>query len=175
MISSELPVLQRLENLLLAAVLGTVILLAGGQILLRNLTDLPIIWIDPLLRVAVLWLALLGAMVATREQTHIAIDLLSHLMPQSWHQVAMRIVYLMAGTVCGILAWYSLQLVLLEFDDGLFAFARVPVWLCQSIMPVAFAVMAYRFTRRGIGKGSAVCPLVERGAEHQTNRNRPLP
>jgi len=32
-----------------------------------------------------------------------------------------------------------------EYEDGTIAFADVPVWLCQSIMPIGFGVMALRF------------------------------
>ena len=145
--------LNRLEDWLLAGMLSGVILLASGQILLRNLFEIPIIWIDPLLRVAVLWLALQGAMVATREKTHIAIDLLSRAMPLIWSYRISRLIDISTGLICLLLAWYSLQLVLLEFEDQLIAFAHVPVWLCQSIMPLAFVVMAVRFIRQGMFPG----------------------
>jgi TRAP-type C4-dicarboxylate transport system permease small subunit len=55
------------EDGLMAILLSATILLAASQILLRNLFDSGIIWADPTLRIMVLWLALLGAIAATRE------------------------------------------------------------------------------------------------------------
>ena len=70
------------ERLLLVIVLLLLILLAVLQILLRNLFDTSLFWIDPFNRLLVLWLAVLGAMVATREREHIAIDALKHYFTQ---------------------------------------------------------------------------------------------
>lgn len=143
--SNLIQLTHRLENAILAGLLLLVIVAANGQIILRNLLELPIVWLDPFLRVTILWLALFGAMVATRQQSHIAIDLLNRYLPLQWCLLAERIVHAFSAVICALLAWYSLLLVLLEYEDGLTAFARVPVWLCQSIMPFAFTIMALRF------------------------------
>ena len=47
--------LHRAEDALLVLLLSTMILLAGTQIVLRNMLDTGVVWIDPLLRVMVLW------------------------------------------------------------------------------------------------------------------------
>ncbi|MBY4675127.1 TRAP transporter small permease [Marinobacterium arenosum] len=117
----------------------------------------------PLLRVTVLWLALLGAMAATRQQSHIAIDLLSRQLPLAWCLAAERVIHAFAAGICVLLSWYSLQLVLMEYQDGLIAFARVPVWLCQSIMPLAFAVMAWRFLRQSLYGSQKLDHLAQTG------------
>ena len=59
--------LHRAEDALLVILLTAMIVLACTQILLRNFFDSGIVWIDPLLRVMVLWLGLVGATVATRH------------------------------------------------------------------------------------------------------------
>ncbi len=75
--------LHRLEDSLLVILLTTLILLASTQIFLRNLFDTGLVWIDPLLRVMVLWLGLLGAAVAAREHKHIQIDILTRLLSKN--------------------------------------------------------------------------------------------
>ena len=59
--------------LIFASTLGFAVM----QILLRNFFDIGLIWLESYLRMQVLWLAMLGAMVATREGEHIRIDLLA--------------------------------------------------------------------------------------------------
>ena len=54
-------VLHRFEDVLLALLLTAMILLAPLQIVLRHGFDGGISWADPLLRVGVLWLGLLGS------------------------------------------------------------------------------------------------------------------
>jgi TRAP-type C4-dicarboxylate transport system permease small subunit len=55
--------------------------LAFAQIVLRNGFDGGIVWADSLLRIMVLWIALIGAVVASRDQRHINIDLISRFLP----------------------------------------------------------------------------------------------
>ena len=70
--------LDRIENGLIAVLVLAMVLLAGAQILLRNLFDSGIEWADPLLRALVLWTAMLGALAAAREDKHIGLDLVTH-------------------------------------------------------------------------------------------------
>ena len=134
-----------LENGFLVGLLLVILVAANTQILLRNLFEFAIVWIDPFLRITVLWLALMGAMVATREGSHIAIDALTRFLPRAWCLRMDRFIHAIGALVCVLIAYYSALLVQLEYGDGLYAFASVPVWLCEAIMPLAFAIMALRF------------------------------
>ena len=133
------------EDGLLAFTLGSMVLLAGTQILLRNVFDSGIAWGDPTLRVMVLWVALLGAMVATRNGNHIRIDILTHILSGKYHHIAHRLTDLFACIVCALLAWHGGRFVVFEWEDGSLLFGSVPAWICEIIIPVGFAVMALRF------------------------------
>ena len=137
--------LAAVENALLAILLSAILLIATGQILLRNLFSAGLPWADSLIRVLVLWLALVGAVIATRDNAHIGIDVLVRYIPGAARHWLQRFVNLFGAAVCAVIAWYSALLVWLEREDGLLAFAQVPVWLCQLVMPMAFAAMALHF------------------------------
>ena len=64
------------EDALLVLILSSMILLAAGQIVLRNVLDIGFIWGDEALRLMVLWLAVAGAVAASRTDKHINIDVL---------------------------------------------------------------------------------------------------
>jgi TRAP-type C4-dicarboxylate transport system permease small subunit len=84
-------------------------------------------------------------MVATRERNHISIDILSRFL-SGGYLVGLRIVTnLFAAAICFVTVFYALELVQYEFEDETEAFASVPVWVCQSIIPFAFGVMGVRF------------------------------
>ncbi len=140
-----LRLLLLLEDGLLASTLGLMILLAALQILLRNAWATGISWGDPVLRVLVLWVTLLGAMAATRDHNHIRIDLLSRYLPARASRWSRRISDLFAAGVCALLAWHSGRFVFFEWQDGSILFAHVPAWVCELIMPLGFAIMALRF------------------------------
>jgi TRAP-type C4-dicarboxylate transport system permease small subunit len=135
----------RLEDLLLTLLLSGMILLATAQILSRNLFSFGFIWGEPLLRVLVLWLALLGAMAATRDGNHIRIDLLSRFLPAGANLLVRRITDLFAALVCALVAWHAGRFVYAEWQDGLEWISGVPSWSVELIIPIGFGVMALRF------------------------------
>ena len=134
-----------LEDGLLVAVLLTTVLLAGIDIIARAVFESGVIWIPPTLRVLVLWLGLLGAMLATRTHEHIAVDVVGRLAPPRLRNLINAITTLFAAVICALLAWHSERFVELAYEMGDVAFARVPAWPLQIIIPVSFALMALRF------------------------------
>ncbi|MCP4286711.1 MAG: TRAP transporter small permease [Gammaproteobacteria bacterium] len=119
-------------------------MLAIGQILLRNIWHTGISWADPSLRVLVLWIALLGAMAATRNGIHIRINLIPRYLPPALRALSNRVTDLFAASVCAILAWHAARFVRFEYEDGNLLFASVPAWICELILPLGFGVMAIR-------------------------------
>ncbi len=138
-------ILLRLEDGVLMLLLLSMILLATTQILLRDLLETGLSWADPVLRLLVLWLALLGAMAATRDHNHIRIDLLSRFLPPHIKQVAQRVTDGFAAGICGLLAWHAGRFVLLERADGTLLFSLLPAWMGELILPFGFGVIALRF------------------------------
>ncbi|PTY37143.1 hypothetical protein BGP77_07695 [Saccharospirillum sp. MSK14-1] len=133
------------ETVLLAMTLFIMIGLAVLQIGLRNLVGTSWFWIDPANRLLVLWLALLGAMVATRKGEHIAIDALRHYVSGVWSVVVERLAASFAAVLTGIMAWQSTRFVIDEYRFDTTTFAELPAWPFELIMPVAFGLMALRF------------------------------
>ena len=138
-------IIYRVEDSILVGLLLLMITLAVLQIFLRNLFDSGIVWSDVLVRILVLWVGLVGAMVASRQGNHINIDIMERFLPERAKIVVNFIVELFTAFICAIVAYYSLQFVQMEFADGGMAFARVPVWLCEAIIPFAFVVIAIRY------------------------------
>ena len=154
--------LGRIEDYTLVVLVGLLVLFAGLQIVLRLFFESGIVWADPLLRHLVLWTAMLGAMTAAREDKHLAIDAISHYLKPRVQGASRLVTHLLAAIACGVLAWLSWDLIQLERGDAARAFGAVPAWVGETIMPIAFAVMAWRYARhafrgmlRALGKGDA--------------------
>jgi TRAP-type C4-dicarboxylate transport system permease small subunit len=134
-----------LETWLIVAILGGLILLGAAQIVLRNFFSIGFAWSDGVARLAVLWLGLLGALAASRDGRHITMGALARWLPPRARLVAGLCADVFGAVVSGALAWFSWVFVsdAREFGDTLLG--DVPAWWLQSIMPVAFALMAWRF------------------------------
>lgn len=136
--------LHRFEDGLLVAMLVMMMLLAVSQIIIRNISDSGIVWGDTLVRILVLWAGLLGAMSATRRNEHINIDLVTRYLPIRAKRIALGITLMATGLLCLLTSWHSLTFVRMEKEFGTVAFAAVPAWICQMIIPLAFFIIAVR-------------------------------
>jgi len=135
----------RAEDTLLVTLLGLMIILASTQILLRNFFDSGIVWIDPILRVLVLWLGLIGATVATRDNKHIRIDLLSRFFRRNTHRLIQTLVGQICAWTCLVIAWHGMKWIQLDYADGLTSFAGIPAWMLEIIVPLSFALIGLRY------------------------------
>lgn len=138
-------VLYRVEDTILVGLLTLMIGMAVAQIILRNLLGSGIVWGDVLVRILVLWIGLVGAMAASRKGNHICIDVITRYLPERVSHVTGGVVNLFTAVICAIVTWHSFQFVRMEFEYGGNAFAQVPTWVCESVIPFAFAVIALRY------------------------------
>lgn len=143
--------IHRIEDALLVALLSAMIILATTQILLRNFFDLGFIWADPLLRVLVLWLGMIGATVATRENKHIRIDLLSRFFKRNTHRLIQSFVGQFSAWVCLIIGWKGMEWIRLDYEDGMTSFGGIPVWAIEVIVPLAFSLIGIRYFIMSVG------------------------
>ena len=135
----------RLEEGVLVVLMACMLLLAFGQIVLRNLFDTTILWADPLIRHLVLWTSFLGALIATRLGRHIHIDALWRILPPAGRRLARMLTSLCSVVVCAVMSWVAVRFVADERTFGDMGVFDLPVWIFQLVFPLAFGLMALRF------------------------------
>ena len=134
-----------LETILLVALLSSIMLLAVGQIVLREVFNTGFVWADELIKLMVLWLAMVGSIAACRDNRHIRIDALSHILPQLAVEVTRVLVDLFAAVVCGIIAWHTWRYLQVEIEYADMVLINVPAWIAHSVLPAAFLLISFRF------------------------------
>lgn len=134
-----------LERVAIVILLSGLIGLGMLQLVLRNLFASGLFWADPVLRHLVLWLAFLGASLATRERRHLSMDALARALPAACQPWLVRLTHLTAMLVCLLLMSAAWRFVLEEYRAGTVLVPGVATWLAGSIMPCAFLIMAWRF------------------------------
>jgi len=144
-IEAALRFLHRFEDTVLAGLLGVAICLAPLQIALRNFFDTSLAWGEPALRMLVLWIGLFGALVASRDHRQISVDVVSRVLPARARLVTRAVTSAFCAVVAGIIAFYGGRFVASEYEFGTTAFAGLPAWIFQSIIPFAFAAIAIRY------------------------------
>lgn len=153
-------VLRGLEAGLLTTLFLSLVVLGLAQIGFRNLAGMALPWADGAMRAIVLWLAMVGGVVATGRLRHIRIDLIERWLPPRGVVWLRRGVFGATALICLALTWTSLDLVALEYEFQAVAFLDVPNWLVQSIVPIGFGLMAARFLAWAVAPPSVtVLPL----------------
>ena len=146
---SKLALLEKLgrvaEDTTLVVLLGSMIIMAVTQIVLRQFFDDSIEWADEFIKIVVLWLAMVGSVAAARDNRHIRIDVLSHVLPGKLVVLSRIIVDLFAAAVCVVIAWQAWRYLQIEIEWQETVLGDVPAWIAHAVVPAAFLLIGYRF------------------------------
>ena len=115
------------------------------QVISRNLFDAGFAVGDELVRMAVLWLTMVGSMVAAREKKHIRIDILERFLPMKAKRIVSQIVDLVTGSICLAVAYFSIEFIKWEMIDQTVGVGSIPAWILELIIPISALVMAIRY------------------------------
>ena len=112
MCSAALRLIDRLAD----AILGAALLVAVGviffQVVLRYVLASPSSWLDEFAVLVFAWMIFLGAAIAQRTDSHIAMGTLVALLPRSMQRALYVLRCVAIALVLGVLFWQGLQLTL---------------------------------------------------------------
>jgi len=153
-------ILGRFESLLLVTFLALMLILSLVQIVARTGFNQGIIWIDPLCRSLILWIALIGGAKATHLNKNIKIDIVDRLLPQNCVFWIQRILSFIAFGLTFYLGWVATQFVLMEKEFGEKLLPKIEMWHIELALPLGFFLMAYHFTSHRTFE--CFCPGIDR-------------
>lgn len=133
------------EDGLVIASATALVLLAGVQIVLRIGFDSGLPWAEGVLRTLVLWVAMFGAVVATRESRHVAIDALGQRLPPAPRRAVRIVVGLLAALTCAGLAYYAYGLLRMEWSVPASAAKPIAPGYSWLVVVAALVMMAGRY------------------------------
>ena len=98
--------------------------------------------------------------VASRDDRHIRIDVLSQVLPDKVVKFSRVLVDVFAAVVSAVVAWQAWRYLQLEIEFEDQVLIDTPAWIAHLIVPLAFALISYRFACLVLGrlftsKGSA--------------------
>jgi TRAP-type C4-dicarboxylate transport system permease small subunit len=123
-------------------------LLAMVQVFLRYFFNAGIPWADIAARELVMWVGILGAVLATKEDKHFQIDVLTRFLAQRKQKWFRSFSDFVAGVVCYFLGKASLTF--LGIDAGETTFLNIPVVIVELIIPVGFYLLMVQFGFRSV-------------------------
>jgi len=160
---SAMGLWRRIEELVASFALMTMVVLPLAEIAGRRLLGHGVPGSIDYVRHLTLWLTLLGAMAAARDGRHLCMTTTAWI-PETWRRAADLIAVTVACTICGALAWTSLQLVLAERASAMSLAGGVPIYLAQAILPFGFALIGWRLAARLNRAGCATAVVISLAA-----------
>jgi TRAP-type C4-dicarboxylate transport system permease small subunit len=136
------------------AIAAVITAVAGGAVWLY-VRELPggFIWAQKLAMVLMIWVAMIGASIATYDRSHLSLELGEKLWPA-------RLLRFIKGAAHAVTAVFSIvafvvaaRLVVVQHDEGAPISAAVewlPTWVAFLVMPYAFGAMTIRFLAQAV-------------------------
>ena len=137
-------VLHPIEDALAGVALALMVALPLTEIALRRLAGTGIPGSIPFVQHLVLWVGFLGAALAAREGTMLALATGTFLPPGRWRVMAVTLATTVAAAVSMMLCVGAYELVLSEREAGTVIAAGFTTWAAQTVLPFAFALIALR-------------------------------
>ncbi len=136
----------RIVNILLVVLFTLMVCLAVMQVFLRYFFNTGILWADIVSRNLVLWVGMLGGILATREVKHFHIDVLTRFLTDR-HQTWFRgFSDLFSAVICFFLGQASITF--LGLDTETRTFFNIPLVAIEVVIPIGFFLMMVQFLLR---------------------------
>jgi tripartite ATP-independent transporter DctM subunit len=153
-ITGEARGLGRIERGLASVAIALMVLLPLAEILTRRLLQRGVPGSIPFVQHLTLWVGLLGGAIAASEQRMLALATGTFVPEGRVRDVAHAVAAAVGAFVSALLFRGAVQLVQLEREAGSVVALGVPVWVAQLVLPVGFALIAWRIAwGRGAGWG----------------------
>ena len=138
----------RVENLVSSLALLAMVVLPILEIAVRRLFGVGVPGSGPIVQHLTLWVGFLGAAIAARDGKLLALATGNFIRSDRVRRVAGVAVAAVAACVALVLAWGGAQMVAAEREAQTTIGAGIPTWLAQSVLPIAFAIVAVRLVGR---------------------------
>ncbi|MGA9407712.1 MAG: TRAP transporter small permease [Bacteroidota bacterium] len=142
--------LARITGWLIIFFLGVMIIMAFGQVVLRDFFHTSIEWGDVFLRHLVLWLGFLGAVIATGEGRHLKIEFINKLVPERYRKIIYIVTNFFAAAVCFFLMEAAITFVQMEAESADTLILNLPTTYFIVIIPVGYGIISFRFIVRSL-------------------------
>jgi TRAP-type C4-dicarboxylate transport system permease small subunit len=155
---------ERIENGALVITMAALVGVATVQLVLRSGFSSTLVWADEFQHIAVLWLALLGAIAAARTDKHLRIDVAHKLLGPRLRELTSAVASLVVVVVASVLSYEAGRFTAQAYSFGDTVMGDVKQWPFLVIMPAAFGLIALYYLRNAVRQVMRAIGGVEGGS-----------
>jgi len=134
-----------IEDATLVIAVVTLVVISLLQIALRNFADSGLAWGESATQMLVLWCAWLGALRASRDGQHVAVDIIAHYTEGRTKLAVSALAMSFSAAASLAAAWFCIGFVTMERNEGTTGLLGMPMWYYESIIPFALTLIGVRF------------------------------
>jgi C4-dicarboxylate transporter DctQ subunit len=147
-----LRALDRLEETLTAALLAVMTLLTFSQVVLRYVFNSGIVWGLEATVYLFTWLVLIGISMGIRNDSHIAVELITEKLPAAAQKLAVWAAVALSLLYAGLMFAGSWTLIGRLYTFGSLAHdIPLPRWVLLAALPIGFGLLGLRLVQATIG------------------------
>lgn len=133
------------ERYVVAAILGTLVVLLASQVFMRYVVRAPFVWSEELARYLLIWCTFIGVSLAVREGRNISVDLLPVMLGERWRRPFAVLANVGALAFFLVIIFASIPLIgriaaIGQSSPGL----GIPMWMIYAAVPVGLGLAAVR-------------------------------
>lgn len=134
------------EKIVCAVLLLGMTALGFANIVVRYGTSHSFAATEELLTGGFVLLTVFGAAIAARRGEHLAVDLISDLLPARARQVVIWLAAGLSVALLGASVWFTIGLVQNQISTGMRSYAlSLPLWWYSAAVPLGFALILLRY------------------------------
>lgn len=163
-------VLATIENTLAAVSLALAAALGVTETILRFVFNESLVWASEAVTFLVVWSSFIGAVIALRNDEHVGMDVIKHLLRRGGERLVGVIGGLLVVLYCGAIGLIAWTLVMESAEFGIDSpTLHLPMWLVQLAVPLGLTLMLFRALERLVLGLRKARPAVAHGAgENET-------
>lgn len=140
-----MPLLNEFEKLICAFIFMAMTVLGFLNVMVRYLTNYSFAATQEILLNGFLLLTVFGAAIAARRGEHIAVTLVTNLLPRRSRLVIIVFTTLLSMLLLILSAWFTFEMTVNEFQIGVRSSGlEVPNWYYSASLPLGFLLVALR-------------------------------
>ncbi len=141
----------KFEEIFLVVILVIMVVLVFLQVCMRYVFQASLSWSEELARYMFLWIIWVGAAYATKEGSHISLDIITSRLPRKGQILTNALKYIIWIAFTIFLAYISWQLTFIIFERGQVSAAmRIPMGFAYASIPTGITLMLIRLIQNGI-------------------------
>ncbi|MAU94825.1 MAG: C4-dicarboxylate ABC transporter permease [Fulvimarina sp.] len=145
--------LDEAEKIICAAIFLAMTGLGFVNVVVRYLTSYSFAATQELLLDGFLLITVFGAAIAARRGEHLAVTLVTDLLPAAGRRIAVAISAALSVLLLALSAWYTLGLVQNQYESGVTSSGmQIPEWYVSVGLPVGFTLIAIRLVQAGFAE-----------------------